>query len=222
MDEKAWAEAVEISLQTAPWNVEEVGREYTEIMQDFKASFEATKNPLVAWALLQEAYLASGPTRGALSGRVLRGKPPPGAEPLHLPLPHWVMEYLYEVAVRLSGMTAGLDWRERPKKTGNSDDDLDAEIAWRRNPTLLAQAAKELIPAALGLVRTGWNAFDERQREAGRFGPFLRYLEARDRGISKAEAMETCMAEMDITDERAWNRAYDKFRHENNLKIGRG
>ena len=79
------------------------------------------------------------------------------------------MEYLYEVAVRLSGMTAGLDWRERPKKTGNSDDDLDAEVAWRRNPTLLAQAAKELIPAALGLVRTGWNAFDERQREAGRF-----------------------------------------------------
>ena len=222
MDEKAWAEAVEIALQTAPWNAEEVGREYTEGMQDFKASFEATKNPLLAWALLQEAYLASGPTRGALSGRALRGKPPPGAEPLHLPLPHWVMTYLYEVAVRLSGMTAGLDWREKHKKTGNSDDDLDAEVAWRRNPTLLAQAAKELIPAALGLVRTGWNAFDERQREAGRFGPFLRYLEARDRGISKAEAMETCMAEMEITDERAWNRAYDKFRHENKLKAGRG
>lgn len=221
MDEKAWAEAVEISLQTAPWNVEEVGREYTETVQEIKASFEATKNPLLAWAVLQEAYLASGPTRGALSGLSVRGTPPPGAEPLHLPLPHWVMTYLYEVAVRLSGMTAGLDWRERPMKTGNFDDDLDAELAWRRNPALLPQAAKELIPAALGLVRTGWSAFDGRQREAGRFGHFLRYLEARYRGVSKAEAKETSMAEMGITDERAWNRAREKFRRENNLEAGR-
>ena len=47
MDEKAWAEAVKISLQTAPWNVEEVGREYTESVQVIKARFEATKNPLL-------------------------------------------------------------------------------------------------------------------------------------------------------------------------------
>ena len=60
MDEKAWAEAVKISLQTAPWNVAEVGREYTEIVQGIKARFEATKNPLLAWEVLQEAYLASG------------------------------------------------------------------------------------------------------------------------------------------------------------------
>lgn len=221
MDEKAWAEAVEISLQTAPWNVEEVGREYTETVQGFKATFEATKNPLLAWAVLRKAYLASGPTGGALSGLSVRGTPPPGAEPLHLPLPHWVMTYLYEVAVRLSGMTAGLDWRERPRETGNSDDDLDAELAWRKNPALLPQAAKELIPAALGLVRTGWSAFDGRQREARRFGHFLRYLEARYRGVSKAEAKETSMAEMGITDERAWNRAREKFRRENNLEAGR-
>jgi hypothetical protein len=131
------------------------------------------------------------------------------------------MTYLYEVAVRLSGMTARRDWRKRPVTTGNWDADLNAELAWRRSRTLPPQAAKELIPAALGLVRSGWNAFDDRQRETGRFGPFLRYLEARDRGISKAEAMETCMAEMEITDERAWNRAYEKFRRENNLKAGR-
>lgn len=220
MDEKAWAQAVEIALQTAPWNAEEVGREYTESVQAITASFAATKNPLLAWQVLREAYLASGPTRGALSGFAFRGMPTPGAEPLHLPLPHWVMAYLYEVAVRLSGMTAGLDWRERPEKTGDFYEDVDAEVAWRRNPTLLPQAAKERIPAALGLVRDGWNAFHERQREASRFGHFLRYLDAVAKGVSQADAKEACMAEMGTNDDRTWYKEYEKFRRENNLEAG--
>lgn len=218
MDEKAWAQAVEISLQTAPWNAEEVGREYTETVQALAASFEVTGNPLRAWAVVRKAYLAAEPTHGTLSGLTVRGVPPPGAEPLHLPLPHWVMAYLYEVAVRLSGMTAGLDWRERPEMTGNFDADLDAEVAWRRNHTLPPQAAKELIPATLGLVRDGWNAFHAARSEAGRFAAFLKYRQAIADGASKTDAMKASMGEMEILEESTWRRAYKKFLQENDLE----
>lgn len=218
MDEKAWAQAVEIALQTAPWNAEEVGREYIESVQAITASFDATKNPLLAWHVLRQAYLASGPTHGALSGFAFRGMPTPGAEPLHLPLPHWVMTYLYEVAVRLSEMTAGLDWRKRPEQTGDFDADLDALRAWHRNCTLPPKKAKELTPAALGLVRGGWNAFHASASAIDRDWSFIWHGEARAKGASKAAAKEASMAEMGITDERAWRRARKKFRIENNLE----
>jgi hypothetical protein len=139
-----------------------------------RVDFEQTRNPIYAWRVVgdaarfarMEAYhfadldgiryrLQSEETKvvGEAEWRELQSTPP-------YPLPPWVMIYLGRVGYEITCLAELRDPRDRPEYEGGRMSDAERE-EWRRWRAgyLTFDQAMTRVPAALGLVRPGTNAF---------------------------------------------------------------
>jgi hypothetical protein len=158
-------------------------QETREAIEENRVRYEATRNPLYAWQALAALFALNRLRRRA------------GQDAM--PLPHWCEEYLGIIARRLADLAEGLDFREAPQPFGRLPRTAEAlQRTHRRRRTVPPDRAREQVPAALGLVRKGWNAFERaqalREKELDELGAELFRMVG---GKGEAEAVEMLLDE---------------------------
>jgi hypothetical protein len=112
-----------------------------------RVRYERSGNPLIAWMALNSWFL-------------LNQSRAEGNEEC-TPLPEWLGKYLQIIATRLADLAKRLDYRETPEPYGTLPRTAASfQQADNRKPKFTPNEAKQKVPAALGLVRPGWNAFE--------------------------------------------------------------
>ena len=112
-----------------------------------RVRYDRTKNPLIVWQALNSWFTLNH----------YRAQ----AEKAPLPVPEWIVGYLNLVARRIADLSKGLDYRETPEPYGTLPRTQESvQRAKNRVQTLTPNKARDQVPAALGLVRNGWNAFE--------------------------------------------------------------
>ena len=112
------------------------------VHSDFSANFndlyDASANSLWIWRFIAAA--------GCIREMLELVEPQPALGRFVQPLPEWVNSYLLRVAQELADLSARLEHQETSVSQG-------------AGPPIASARATELVPAALGLTRPGWNAF---------------------------------------------------------------
>jgi hypothetical protein len=118
-----------------------------DAMEVDRDRYDHTKNPLIIWQALNTWFTLN-------HHRALARKAP-------LPMPEWIASYLCVVARRITDLANGLDYQEAPEPYGALPRAQESvQRAKSRVQTLTPDKASNRVPAALGLVRKGWNAFE--------------------------------------------------------------
>ena len=123
----------ERSVREDPFS-DELEASTLDAMEDDRDRYDQTKNPLIIWQTLNTWFTLN-------HHRAVARKAP-------LPVPEWIASYLCIVARRITDLANGLDYQEAPEPYGALPQ------------TLAPDKARSRVPAALGLVREGWNAFE--------------------------------------------------------------
>jgi hypothetical protein len=121
-----------------------------EAIGGFRVRFEKTGNPIyVFWAL-----------SGIYSGATLRWLESDGKDEYEPKIPKWIHDYLSSVSRNIFNLTYSRDPRAAPYDIDiTTPEGKAAWRAWRHESALEREKAIDLLPAALGMSRKGWNAF---------------------------------------------------------------
>jgi hypothetical protein len=162
-----------------------------EFDEFWEKEFARTGNPLYVWQALNSLRVY-----GMLwaAHRGVSASTPPA-------IPKWCIEYLMDVASRVSDLSRGLDETLRPKDSA----DYSALVEWNRNPTLRPKNAARRLTRAL---RIDWGSFSKfSSTEKAAVAESL-YQNLRADGVSAADAKQIVMKELQLTDERTLRRYF--------------
>lgn len=149
---------------------------------DHEATYRATGNPLHIWAVI---------------GHRLKARREGGA----VTLPAWCADYLEATDSNLSALLNGRDFREPTTTGGYENDGGDGS---RKRLTL--RQATALMPAAFGLVRDGWNAFERYWSWFAKDVDRENVWHMRRDGMTAEQALEVIRERRGLSDTRAVRR----------------
>lgn len=157
-----------------------------EIEQYWESQYDKTKNPLYVWKAL-----AALDTQTRLRDEHF-GVPHTDLRPI----PVWCIQYLMQVAQRISTLTLFLDERIQPQ-------DPHEVWKWIANPSLTPAEAAARLSEALGI---DWTSFTKLRTDDKQTEVFLDLAGLRADGLSSKEAMRQVMEKHGIADERTVRR----------------
>jgi hypothetical protein len=140
---------------------------------------------------LQDAYQAESNPLFVWTALVYQLRPTEEAQkdpPPARAIPAWCAEYLYQAAWRLWQLGHGIDYRNE------------------KAAALSPQEAMKLVPNALALTRTGFNAFNSIEASEEVMRDVARYAELRKQHGSAGPALKAMMDEIGIQEQPSMRR----------------
>ncbi len=171
-------------------------------IENYRTLWENTGNPLYVWKAIGVCFMFGAARVESQTG--VRPSPP-GPEPY--PFPDWCIRYIGVLSCRIDILTEGKDFRGFPEPFGNGASTPENwRLAQEVKPTIEPIEAAELIGAATGIVRGGWNAFDRLNALASKELDDLAMDSLRADGKSTAEAMDILLQESGTNDDSTMRR----------------
>ena len=186
---------------------EEVAEAEVPYLRDLAAD---SKNPLYVWDAIRLLVAAQ-----AIKGGT-------GDVPEEVAFPKWIADYLVRVACSLNGLEQGVfhQWlgcssplilpastssvldEELSEASAVEEEESSLGILNEEEKDLTPAEAVSLLPKALGMTRTGWNAFSNHRSTTGRVVVAGLYEDLRKKGLSAEEASSEVRAIFAIPSDR--------------------
>ena len=156
-------------------------------IEDFRIFFENTKNPIYVWKTMHVIgrYFCEGSTEQGRLGLDLTIRPPA-----------WCLDYFISAGSCIDRLSD----RDDPRKEMPILGDLDP------------RECVDALPAVLGFVRPGWNAFNEITSIRGSYWMLEHVDELREEGLSYEKATEQAAEYYGYADVRSFRRRIAEFR----------
>ncbi len=165
------------------------------VLRRFHDLLVNTQNPVYAWLAIEYLFQGNdGMSRDWPIDKEFR-------------MPGWIAAYLQQAAGQLSMLSAGVDYRievappdfehcSTPAEAMNSPEFRQSVEAARIEPV----EAMKAVPAALGLTRTGWNAFASFLATTDKMQQFRAYEAMKANGIAGKVAIAAIGEGIGVTD----------------------
>jgi hypothetical protein len=152
-----------------------------------------TRNPVYVWAALEAMAWHYAPMDQAIE------KP--------ISFPAWIAEYLFGAADLINQLAVGLDYRVETaplqlSQYSSLEEALGSDEA-KQNAKARAidlDKAMDVVPAALGLRRPGWNSFRSFEATGQKMQEAQAYLAMRRDGISAKAAIDAIAKGIGVSD----------------------
>lgn len=171
-----------------------------EVVERYHQLARRTQNPMYAWLALQTLLEA--------------GVDSSGEWPIQqqMPMPGWIAAYMLSAVQCLTTLSAGIDFRkpvpQLDAQTIALISSMEPEEYFKteefRQQTKSAHIslprALELVPAALGLTRDGWNAFSSLETTTQRMHEYNSYEAMKAAGVPEKVALHEIGSAIGVKD----------------------